>query len=341
MMDMQQDLVADRSRTALASVVVADPIHPVGVERLRGAFNVAVLGECGSDAERAEALAGADALIVRTFETGAELMDRMPRLKLITKHGSGTDNIDIPAATGRGILVANTPGGANSSSVAEGALALMLAVLRRTREMDACVREGRFQDRWSVELHDLWGKTLGLVGFGQIARIVARICGAGLDMRVTAFDPFVEADAMAAAGVTKAETLAELMAGADVVSVHAPLSASTHHLVDETALAAMQPTAIIVNTSRGGLIDEQALLRALREGRLAGAGLDVFEREPPEPGNALFALDTVVLSPHVAGVTQDSLRGMANNVADVVEGVFAGRRPSTLLNAEIWEKRRT
>lgn len=340
-MDLLQELAPLPRRADLPMVVVADPIHPSGIDRMKARFDVALLRDCRSDAERAAMLARADALVVRTYEARAGVMDRAPRLKLIAKHGSGVDNIDIPAASARGILVANTPGGANSSSVAEGAVALMLAVLRRIRDMDSCVRESRFHDRWSIELHDLWGKNLGLVGFGQIARVVARICGAGFGMTVRAFDPFVSAEAMAAAGATKAESLVELMAASDVVSVHAPLSAATHHLVDEAALRAMKPSAIIVNTSRGGLVDEAALVHALREGRIAGAGLDVFEHEPPRPDNPLFAMANVALSPHVAGVTQDSLRGMASSVAEVVESVFSGRRPPTLLNTDIWETRRT
>jgi D-3-phosphoglycerate dehydrogenase / 2-oxoglutarate reductase len=340
-MNLAQELAAPIRRSDVLTVVVADPIHSVGIDRMRSSFDVTLLRECGSERERAAALSRADALVVRTFETRDAVMDRAPRLKLIAKHGSGVDNIDISAASARGILVANTPGGANSSSVAEGAVALMLAVLRRTRDMDACVRENRFQDRWSLELHDLWEKHLGLVGFGQIARVVARICGTGFGMRVSAFDPFVTAEAMSASGVQKIATLAELMAAAEVVSVHAPLSTATHHLVDRAALAAMKPSAIVVNTSRGGVVDESALIDALRERRIAGAGLDVFEREPPVSDNPLFAMPNVVLSPHVAGVTQDSLRGMASNVAEVVENVFSGRRPSTLLNPEIWETRRT
>jgi phosphoglycerate dehydrogenase-like enzyme len=186
----------------------------------------------------------------------------------------------------------------------------------------------------------LWGKTVGLVGFGQIAKVTARICGAGFDNKVLAYDPFVDAATMKQAGVTKVDSLTELARQVDVLSVHAPLSKATQHLVNSKVLAAMQPHAIVVNTSRGGLIDEAALIAALQAGRIAGAGLDVFEQEPPAADNALKKFDNVVMSPHVAGVTEDSLRGMAMNVADVVDNVFAGRQPATLLNAQIWERRK-
>jgi D-3-phosphoglycerate dehydrogenase len=323
------------------TIAVADPIHAAGLERLRAGYEVAFLPEIAAPESRANALAAAEAVVVRVFKIDEALLQGAPRLKLVAKHGSGVDNIDIPAASRHGVLVCNTPGGANSSSVAEGAVTLMLATLRQVRAMDACVREGRFNERWKLSLRELWGKTVGLVGFGQIARVAARICGAGFNARVLAFDPFVSAADMEKAGATKVETLAELARQADIVSVHVPLSKQTEHLINAEVLAAMQRHAIIVNTSRGGLIDEAALVRALQAGQIAGAGLDVFEQEPPAADNPLFAMNNVVLSPHVAGVTEDALRGMAMSVAEVIDNVFAGRRPPTLLNADLWERRKS
>ncbi len=322
------------------TIVVADPIHTAGLERLRTDYEVAFLPEMQAAEARAQAIAAADAIVVRVFKIDEALLGGAPKLKLVAKHGSGVDNIDIPAASQRGVLVCNTPGGANSSSVAEGAVTLMLSVLRQVRAMDTCVREGRFNERWKLSLHELWGKTLGLVGFGQIARVVARICGAGFNMKVLAYDPFVSAADMAAAGATKVDALTDLAAQSDVLSVHVPLSAKTEHLVGAEVIAAMAAHAIIVNTSRGGLIDEAALISALQDGRIGGAGLDVFEQEPPAPDNPLFALQNVVLSPHVAGVTEDALRGMAMSVATAIDDVFAGRRPPTLLNGDLWEGRK-
>lgn len=320
------------------SIVVADVIHKAGMERLRASYDVSYLPEITDAGARAAALAGAEAIVVRVFRIDPALLAAAPKLKLVTKHGSGVDNIDIPACTGRGVLVVNTPGGANSTSVAEGAVTLMLAVLRRVRDMDACVRGNHFNERWKHTLNELWGKTLGIVGFGQIARVTARICGAGFNMKLLAYDPFVPAEEMAKLGATKVEALTALAAEADVVTVHAPLTKGTQHLIGAEVLAAMRPHAVVVNTSRGGLIDEAALIAALRAGRIAGAGLDVFEQEPPAPDNPLFALNNVVLSPHVAGVTEESLRDMAMNVVKVTDQVFAGERPATLLNGEIWER---
>lgn len=322
------------------TIAVADPIHAAGLARLRSSYEVAFLPELPAPETRSNALAAAEAIVVRVFRIDDALLKGAPKLKLVAKHGSGVDNIDIPAASRHGVLVCNTPGGANSTSVAEGAVTLMLAVLRQVRAMDACVRESRFNERWKLSLTELWGKNLGIVGFGQIARVTARICGLGFNMKVSAYDPFVSAEDMAKGGATKVESLTELAAGADVISVHAPLSKGTTHLVNAAVLAAMQPHAIIVNTSRGGLIDEAALIEALKAKRIAGAGLDVFEQEPPAADNPLFAMQNVVLSPHVAGVTEDALKGMAMSVADVIDNVFAGRRPATLLNADLWERRK-
>lgn len=323
------------------TIAVADPIHAAGLERLRSTYDVAFLPGIAAPETRANAIAAAEAIVVRVFRIDEALLSGAPKLKLVAKHGSGVDNIDIPAASKHGVLVCNTPGGANSTSVAEGAVTLMLAVLRQVRGMDACVREGRFNERWKLSLHELWGKTLGLVGLGQIAKVTARICGAGFNMKVLAFDPFVSAEDMAKAGAQKVESLTDLARQADVISVHAPLSKGTQHLVGAAVIGAMQPHAIIVNTSRGGLVDEAALIAALQAGKIAGAGLDVFEQEPPAADNPLFKLGNVVLSPHVAGVTEDALRGMAMSVAEVIDNVFAGRRPPTLLNGDLWEQRKS
>jgi phosphoglycerate dehydrogenase-like enzyme len=310
--------------------VILDPIHPAGIDRLARTFDLILPDAPADDPRHGQA----SVAVVRTFPVTRDWMAARPGLRLIAKHGSGVDNIDIPGATERGVLVANTPGGTNSTAVAEGAVTLMLAVLRRVRDMDALMRDDRFDQRWSIELGDLTGGSLGLLGFGQIARQVARICGAGFGMDVGAYDPFVSADAMKAAGVRKVEALPELMRN-DVISIHVPFSEQTRHVVGAKELAAMSAGAIIVNTARGGLIDEAALAQALVEGRIRGAGIDVFEAEPPPRDNPLLGLPNVVLSPHVAGVTSGSMKGMAMAVADVVETVLAGKRPATLLNREV------
>jgi D-3-phosphoglycerate dehydrogenase len=322
-------------------VLVSDPIHPAGI---------ALLGEHGVQVDRtthddaagcATSLLHADAVIVRGLKVTPALMDGAPRLKAVVKHGSGVDNINIPAASERGIVVANTAGGANASAVAEGAVTLMLAVMRRVPETHEATLNGRFRERWHFDLGDLTGKTLGLVGFGKIGRATARICSAGFSMPVKAYDPLVPAEAMREAGVEKVDDLLALMAGVDVVSIHAPYMPSTHHLIGARELAAMRPEAILVHTSRGGIVDEQALAAVLEAGSIRGAGIDVYEKEPPAPDNPLFRVPRIVLSPHMAGSTESSHHHSATEAARAVLEILAGRKPSGLLNGAIWDTRRS
>lgn len=314
-------------------VFIADPIHGAGVERI-GAAHGLILPEQGVADPR---LSDTSILVVRTMEIDDALMAKMLGLRLIVKHGAGVDNIDMAAATRRGIAVANTPGGNNSTAVAEGAVALMLAVLRRVRDMDALVRSGRFDERWRVRLGDLTGARVGLIGFGRIARCVAKICGAGFGADVGAFDPLVLPEEMRVSGVIPLDLPGVL--ACDVISIHVPLTPDTRNLIGAAELAQMHDHAIIVNTSRGGIIEEAALVGALSSDAIGGAGIDVFEQEPPPANHPLFAQANVVLGPHVAGVTEASMKGMAFAVADVIDTVVAGERPATLLNPEALEAR--
>jgi phosphoglycerate dehydrogenase-like enzyme len=313
------------------AVCIFEPIHPAGVARLKERFDVVLPDEIAADPRVDEARL----LLVRTAETAA-IVARMTKLRLIVKHGAGVDNIDIPAATRRGIMVCNTPGGNNSTAVAEGAVALMLALLRQVREMDALVRDGRFDDRRKIRLGDLTGARVGLLGFGRIARCAATICGAGFGCDVAAFDPFISAEDIRAAGVEPLP-LAEIMRR-DVISIHTPLTPDTRNLVGAPELALMHESAIIVNCSRGGIIDEAALVEVLKAGAIRGAGIDVFETEPPLADHPLFGLPNVILSPHVAGVTENGMKDMALNCARVIETFANGGRPATVLNPEVIEE---
>jgi phosphoglycerate dehydrogenase-like enzyme len=314
---------------ARETVFIVDPIHDAGVQRIGGTHDV-ILPDQGLADPR---IPQTSMIVVRTTDLGDDLFARMPKLKLIVKHGAGVDNIDMKAATQRGILVTNTPGGNNSTAVAEGAVTLMLAVLRRVRDMDALVRDGRFNERWKVRLGDLTSARVGFIGFGRIARAAAKICGAGFGCKIAAYDPVIRPEEMRALGAEPV-TLAEVLKR-DIISIHTPLIDSTRNLIGAAELAQMQRHAIIINTSRGGIIDEAALVGALKSNSIAGAGIDVFEREPPPKDHPLFALPNVVLGPHVAGVTEASMKGMAFACADVIDAVTAGRQPETLLNKEV------
>ncbi len=312
-------------------VYILDPIHPAGAERIAAAHDI-ITPEQGVSDPRIE---DTTFIVIRTTELPEALIARMPKLRAIVKHGAGVDNIPIPFASTRGVLVCNTPGGNNSTAVAEGAVALMLAVLRRVREMDAVVRENRWGERWKTRLGDLTEARVGLIGFGRIARFTAKICGAGFGAELGAYDPMLAPEDIAAAGATPMD-LPDLLAWADVISIHVPLTEGTRNLIGAAELARMHPGAVIVNTSRGGIIDEAALADALRAGRIGGAGIDVFEVEPPPADHPLFALPNVVLGPHVAGVTEASMKHMALHCAEVIETILGGERPATLLNPETW-----
>jgi phosphoglycerate dehydrogenase-like enzyme len=312
-------------------VYILDPIHPAGVEKIEAAHDV-IMPDRGTKDPRIE---DTTFIVIRTTELPEALIERMPKLKAIVKHGAGVDNIPIPFATSRGVMVCNTPGGNNSTAVAEGAVTLMLAVLRRVREMDAVVRENRWDERWNTRLGDLTGAKVGLIGFGRIARFTAKICGAGFGAELGAYDPMLSPEEIRAAGA-KPMDLPELLAWTDVISIHVPLTESTRGLIGAQELARMHSGAVIVNTSRGGIIDEAALGDALRSGAIGGAGIDVFEAEPPPTDHPLFALDNVVLAPHVAGVTEASMKHMALHCAEVIETILSGAKPATLLNQETW-----
>ncbi|KPH61262.1 hydroxyacid dehydrogenase [Novosphingobium sp. ST904] len=312
-------------------VCIIDPIHPIGVERLSARHDIIAPANWREDARLRET----SVIVIRTSPLGPDIFGAMPRLKAIVKHGAGVDNIAIPAASAQGVMVANTPGGNNSTAVAEGAVSMMLSLLRQSREMDALVRGNRWDERWQIRLGDLTGAKVGLIGFGRIARCVARICSAGFGAEVAAFDPMVPDEDMRAAGVEPLPL--ERILQRDIVSIHTPLSEGTRNLIDTVELGLMAPHAILVNCSRGGIVNEAALAEALRSGQIAGAGIDVFEAEPPSPDNPLFGLTNCMLSPHVAGVTEAGMKDMALHVARVVDCVSRGERPATLLNPEISE----
>jgi len=323
---------------SLPRVFIPHPIHADGICRLDGKFVVEAPLEQDESAQR-KSFANADAVIVRNFGIDADLMDACPRLKVIAKHGAGVDNIDIPAATARGIVVASVPGG-NADAVAEATVAMMLAALRRVPEVHGFVANGKYSARWELQFEQLLDRTLGLVGIGNIGARVARICSAGFRMRILAYDPALPKAAVEERGAEKVDDLHALLAASDAVSLHLPLTAATRHIIGREELRAMKPTAVLVNAARGPLIDEEALAEALREGWIAGAALDVFEVEPPAPENPLLTAPNIVLSPHTAGNTVEAARTLALASAEIVIAVCSGRRPEGLLNPEVWEGRR-
>jgi D-3-phosphoglycerate dehydrogenase len=265
----------------------------------------------------------ADGLIVRKGKVDRAVLAASDRLRAVCKHGVGVDNIDVRAAAELGIVVMNTPG-ANFESVAEHTLALMFALARRLPGQDARVRESRW-DKSDYRGHELAGKTLGLIGFGRVGRRVAELV-APLGMEIMVYDPWAERSAVAT-DITFAEDLGELLPRADIVSLHCPLTADTRGMIGSDQLRRMRRGVWLINTARGAIVDEDALIQALQDGSVGAAGLDTFETEPPDPDNPLFSMDNVVLTNHIAGISVRSFRNMGVGAVENVLTVLDGKTP--------------
>ena len=303
-------------------------------ERLAPIFEVRALpGLYPSEDVLADACAEASAILARLAVVSRRVIEAAPRLRIISRHGVGVDAVDLAAATERGIVVTTT-GAANAAAVAEYTFALLLAFARKVRAADASMRRGEWSRGPLVGL-ELEGKTLGIVGLGAIGRRVARQA-LGFGMRVLAHDPLLAASPVADVEMVGFE---HVLARSDIVTLHMRLDPTTHGLIDATAIAAMRPSAILVNTSRGEIVDEAALVAALREGRLAGAALDTFEAEPLAATSPLRAMANVILSPHVAGQTHEALARVGVAAAQAIIDELAGRRPAHVFNPEAYERR--
>jgi phosphoglycerate dehydrogenase-like enzyme len=266
-------------------------------------------------------LDGVSAAIVSTDPFDADVLSSAGALRVISRIGVGTDSIDMDVATRRGVAVCTTPG-ANASSTADHAVALMLAALRRIPEYDAGVRVARWDRTGDAAPWELNRATVGLVGLGAIGRLVRRRLS-GFRAHVLVCDP----------AAAEHVELDDLLRCSDVVSLHLPLTSATRHLIDRRRLALMRPDAVLVNTARGALVDEEALTEALDSGRLRAAALDVFEREPPVR-TRLLELPNVILTPHIGGVSERSVAEMTRRASDAVVDVLAGRVPANAMNPE-------
>ena len=284
-------------------------------------------------------LPGVDIAIIGASKVNGAFLDHAgPQLKLVARHGIGYNDVDVPAATALGILATNTPDGPTEPT-AEHTVALLLAAAKWIVKGDMYLRNNRPYTRSTlrgVEVRDL---TLGIVGFGRIGKRVAEICGLGLRMRVVVFDPFLPVGSAAPAYVELVGDLDTLLTQADFLTLHTPLTPETHHLISRRELHLLKPGSYVINASRGPVLDEAALIAALQEGHLAGAGLDVFDPEPPHPDSPLLKMENVIVTPHSAGNTvQGSIRTGQMLVEQVLH-VLRGERPPDLLNPEAWPGR--
>jgi len=268
----------------------------------------------------------ADGLMVRGKKIAAEDMARAKKLRVISKQGVGLDNIDLEAAKARGIAVCRTPG-VNSEAVAEMALSLGLSVARRVTEFDRMTRASGKVQRADFLGYESWQKTVGIVGMGNIGTLVARKWRGAFDAKIIGYDPYVPANRWSELPHTRAASLEEMLPQVDILSLHLPLTPESRNLIDAARIALMKPSAIVVNTSRGGIVNEAALYRAISSGKLFGAGFDVFEVEPPTSDHPLMSLPTFVGTPHAAAGTIETQARSSMLAASQLLEALAGGQP--------------
>jgi D-3-phosphoglycerate dehydrogenase len=318
----------------MKKILITEPIHQTGLDLLKE--KVEILGpELMARGEYKKLLPEISGIIVRAWKIDDHFYENGESLGVISKHGTGVDNIDIPKATKKGIAVTNTPT-ANVNAVAEYAVSLMLSLTRRICEAAASMKgEGGDDGKYKIVGSELQGKTLGIIGLGNIGKSVAKKCIHGFGMRVIGYDPYADADEVSQGGVTPVGTVDDILRGSDYVTLHLPLTKSSRDLITLREIRRMKKSAIIVNTSRGGIVNEQDLARALNENLIAGAAVDVFEQEPPGPDNPLFAAPNVLLTPHIGGQTGESLKRMAEQSVKNLLLFLDGKQPENILNPEV------
>jgi D-3-phosphoglycerate dehydrogenase len=309
------------------TVIVTEPIHPDGIVRLKDAgINVVELPPVSNEAALMKTIADADALITRGgIKVTRQMMEASPRLRAVGVHGVGCDHVDLEAAEELGKIVFNTPS-ALTDTVAEMTMALMLALTRRIVSADKAVRAGQWKRKYSDLVgSELSGKTIGIVGLGRIGTAVARRLKP-FGAEIIYFDAIGRPEIEAELGVTRVE-MDELLRRSDVITLHIPFTSQTRRFISKRELDMMKDGALLVNTARGRIIDQRALIDALRTGKVVGAALDVFEEEPLDPSNPLAAMDSVILTPHLGASSREAMKRMAVQVAQGVIDVSKNRIP--------------
>jgi D-3-phosphoglycerate dehydrogenase len=321
---------------SLKRVLLPQPIESEAAAALEQAGVDMVVAQDPSPETVGPLLKGVQGLILRTgIKITRDLMDLARDLQVISRTGGGLDNVDVDAATKKNIIVTSNLG-VNTSSVVEHALALMLALAKQIPIMDRAVRNEDFKIRYKNLPRDLRGKTLGLLGFGRIGSELGRSCRELFDMQVISHDPYVsETVRVGCKGRVEFVKREELFDRSDVLSIHVPLTATTHHAVGQQELALMKSSAIVINTARGPIVDQSALLTALQNRQIAGAGLDVFEQEPVAADNPLLGLDNIILTPHSAALTRECVIRMALEAVKCTLEVFSGRVPPNVANPQV------
>ncbi len=315
-------------------VAVIGAIDPTAIDILakRTEIDYQII-ENKSESKLCEAVKDVDAILVRTTIISAKIIESATHLKVISRHGVGFDNIDIDALNKRGIPLALAVG-SNDESVAEQAMFLILSLYKQGALYHQAVRDGCFDFRQRPNSTELKGKSILIIGFGRVGRQVA-FRATAFKMNIFAIDPYIDEQEMAYFGVTPITALASILPTLDIITLHCPLTSETKYMINEDILAKMKPSALIINTARGGIINEDDLLQSLTTNQIAGAGLDVFDNEPPDSSHPLLKLPNVVLSPHCAGVTKESLVAMARiSAMNLLAGLDGNLTEDVVVNPE-------
>jgi D-3-phosphoglycerate dehydrogenase len=321
-----------------AKVLITEPLPLVEEEKkILSRYASVTVANTTSEDQLVEFVKDVDVIMVVYAKITKRIINSATKLKGIIRYGIGVDNIDLEAATAKGVIVANVPDYA-IETVADHTWALILALVRRIVIADKYVRNRLYIGKWTnppeyLRGIDLSGKVLGLIGVGRIGREVAKRAK-GFGVKILGYDPYISSDVAKEFGI-ELVNLDTLLSESDIISIHCPLTKETYHLINEDKIRLMRKRPYIINTARGAIIDEKALYKALKEGWIAGAALDVFEIEPPPENNPLFELDNVVLTPHIAWYTEEALRRLEMSAVEEAIRILRGELPRNIVNREV------
>jgi len=317
----------------MKKILLSQKIHPAGMQVIENKYEVITAPDC-SEETLLSLSKDVNAIILRTTsKVTRKVIENAKNLEIISRTGAGVDNVDVAAASERKILVCNLPR-ANSLSVCEHAITLMMTCAKSIQQMQNGVRQGNWKARNAGTMVEIEGKTLGIVGMGHIGSLVAKKCHDGLGMKIIAYDPYV-ADKFKGYDYHFCSSLKELFMEADFITLHCPNLPETKGMITRELLYSMKPSAFLINTARGTVVDEKALIDVLKEKRIAGAGLDVFEEEPPKLDNPLLDMENVIVTPHSAALTKEASVRMAVEAVQAVDDYFSGRMPTYIYNRAV------
>jgi len=325
----------------MGKILIVDAIDESGIKYLKKNGLEIIIASDTSINTLIKEVSNVDGIIVRGTKISKEIIEKANKLKVIGDHGSGFDNIDVKFATKRGILVINIPG-TPTQSVAEHAIGLMLALAKNIPLADRELREGKAKYKYDYMGTELHKKKLGIIGLGRIGLTVAKMCKACFDMGIIGYDIYMNNERkkkIEEMGINLVKDKRILLEESDFISLHIPFTKETKDFIGVEELNIMKPTAYLVNTARGGVINEQALIEALKAKKIAGAGLDVFVTEPLQPGNPLFKMKNTVVTPHIAVQTKEASIRMSTTIAVEVLKALDKKKPTYIVNPEVWKNR--